>query len=379
MLELLWLLLPAAAASGWLMAKRSAPRVGTPGTLLRSDIFKGLNYVLNEQPDKAIEVFLRLVEVDNETVETHMALGNLFRRRGEVDRAIRVHQNLIARPTLNVEQRAQALSELAADYMRAGLLDRAEGLYLELAHEEVHAPAALTALVEIYQQERDWERAIEARRKLDGLTGQSQDEVIAQYYCELAEQTRHDRVAATTLLERALTSDARCARANFILGDMAREAGELRAAIGAYRRVYEQDPRLMPEIIGPLRRCYEQLGEPAALRGYLEEVAERDAQGAPVVVLAGLILSDEGPKAAIRFLEQQLQRSPTLPGLKSLIDIHLTEGTTPEEALLPRLRTYMHDVHEERPGYQCRHCGFTGHALYWQCPSCKAWNQLRPL
>ena len=130
MLYLLWLLLPVAALSGWWVASRRslARSYGRRATDFSSDYFEGLNYLLNEQPDKAIEVFIRMVEVDSETVDTHFALGNLFRRRGEVDRAIRIHQNLIARPTLSREQRTQALFELGADYMRAGVFDRAESL-----------------------------------------------------------------------------------------------------------------------------------------------------------------------------------------------------------------------------------------------------------
>ena len=187
MLELLWLLLPLAAASGWLAARRGVR--GTKAQLmpeLSSDYFQGLNYLLNEQPDKAIEVFVRMLEVNSDTVETHLALGNLFRRRGEVDRAIHIHQNLIARPTLKPEQRTQALMELGQDYMRAGLLDRAESLFEELVQVDAHTAAALQQLLVIYQQEKDWDRAIQTARRLGVVSGRNMAPVIAQYYCELA-------------------------------------------------------------------------------------------------------------------------------------------------------------------------------------------------
>ena len=179
---LFWLLLPLAAGASWWAARRGIARVsGAQVDRLRSTYFRGLNYLLNEQPDKAIEVFLQIAEVDSNTIETHLALGNLFRRRGEVDRAIRVHQNLVARPTLNAEQKTSALLELGEDYMRAGLLDRAETLFTDLVGIDARAPSALRHLISIYQQERDWHKAIDHARRLEQATGESQGRMIAQY------------------------------------------------------------------------------------------------------------------------------------------------------------------------------------------------------
>ena len=156
--DLLWLLLPLAAASGWLAARFEYRRNAAKQLDLPSAYFQGLNFLLNEQPDKAIEIFIRVLEVNSDTVETHLALGNLFRRRGEVERAIRVHQNLIARPTLGKEQRSQALLEPGQDYFKAGLFDRAENLFLELAEIRAHSEQALALLRHIYQQEKEWEK-----------------------------------------------------------------------------------------------------------------------------------------------------------------------------------------------------------------------------
>ena len=179
-MNLLWLLLPVAALSGWWIGRRRGnSNKNQSSSSIYPEYFKGLNFVLNEQPDKAIEVFIRMLEVDSETVETHLALGNLFRRRGEVDRAIRIHQNLIARPTLDREQRAHALLELGMDYMRLGLLDRAEGLFLELVESDLHLNQAYTELLEIYQQEKDWENAINIARKLELISGKKLNPVIA--------------------------------------------------------------------------------------------------------------------------------------------------------------------------------------------------------
>ena len=190
-LYLLFLLLPLAFLSGWLVAQRISAR-SSRGRVnaLSSDYFRGLNYLLNEEQDKAIEVFLRLAEYNRDTIETHLALGNLFRRRGEVDRAIRVHQHLVSRPNLNDEMKTIALLELGEDYMRAGLLDRAETLFTDLVAMNAHAPSALRHLIGIYQHERDWHQAIEHARRLEAMSGDSQQSTIAQFYCELAEQAR---------------------------------------------------------------------------------------------------------------------------------------------------------------------------------------------
>src|SRR3990172_4271983 len=216
--DLLWLLLPLAAASGWYVARLEQKRRVQKSLDLPSAYFTGLNFLLNEQPDKAIEVFIRVLEVNSDTVETHLALGNLFRRRGEVERAIRIHQNLIARPTLDKEQRSQALLELGQDYFKAGLFDRAENLFLELAEIRAHSEQALRLLLHIYQQEKEWEKAISVVRKLARVSGRNMNSMIAHFYCELAEQdiARSNHPSARDRLGQALAADGECVRASIL-------------------------------------------------------------------------------------------------------------------------------------------------------------------
>lgn len=168
----LGLLLFLAAALGWLFAKLPNRTNHGSGKPISREYYKGLNFLLAEKPDKALEVFIRMVEVDSETVETHFALGSLFRRRGEVDRAIRVHQNLIARPNLKREFKTQALFALGEDYMKAGLFDRAENLFLELSRDRRFQRDALNHLVAIYEQQKDWDQAVTAFRQLESATGE---------------------------------------------------------------------------------------------------------------------------------------------------------------------------------------------------------------
>lgn len=383
MLYLLWLLLPIAALSGWWVAARShaARSYGRRVTDFSSDYFKGLNYLLNEQPDKAIEVFVRMVEVDSETVDTHFALGNLFRRRGEVDRAIRIHQNLIARPTLSREQRTQALFELGADYMRAGVFDRAENLFIELIDMNAHVIPALRHLVDIYQQEKDWDKAITAARRLESATGKSMDTVIAQYYCELAEQAKQNGDAghALHMIKRALMCDHNCVRASILQGDMEAEAGDCKAAIRAYRRVGEQDIEYLPEVIEPLRECYQRIGDLQAMIEYLKQVLARYDSISPMLALAGLIRQEHGDLDAAEFITEQLRRRPSVRGLERLIELNLahSEGAARDNLFI--LRDLISKLLAEKPVYKCSHCGFTGKSLHWQCPSCKFWNTVKPI
>src|SRR5688500_2471596 len=185
-IEYWWLLaLPLFFALGWLAARVDIKQLLLESRALPVSYFKGLNFLMNEQPDKAIEAFIEVVKVDPQTVELHFALGSLFRRRGEVERAIRMHQNLVERTDLVEEQKLAALFELAQDYLKAGLLDRAEELFLKLEGTP-HAEGALKFLLEIYQQEKEWQKAIGAAQKLESVTGQSHQKEIANFYCELA-------------------------------------------------------------------------------------------------------------------------------------------------------------------------------------------------
>lgn len=382
MLDLLWLLLPVAAASGWWAAKRTAKgHKSAHRTDLNSVYFKGLNYLLNEQPDKAIEVFLRLVEVDNETVETHLALGNLFRRRGEVDRAIRIHQNLIARPTLDREQRAQGLLELGLDYMRAGLLDRAESLFQELIDMDDHSAAALTNLAEIYQQEKDWEQAIRVQQRLESITGVSLHAVIAQYYCELAEQARQigDGSRAAHMTERALNADPHCVRASLIEASLCVAADDYKGAINAYLRVEDQDPRYLTEVIGPLQECYRRMGKPTLMLDYLQRVVREYPDTSATLALAEVLHEAQGSQSAAQFIAKHLQQRPSVRGLERLIELHLADSGSVSRETLSTLKNLLGKLLEDKPVYQCEHCGFAGKSMHWQCPGCKHWSTLKPI
>lgn len=381
MMELLWLLLPVAAASGWLAAKRSGKPKETPGYNGTPSYFRGLNYLLNEQPDKAIDVFVEMLEVDSETVETHLALGNLFRRRGEVDRAIRIHQNLIARPTLSRDQRAQGLLELGQDYMRAGLFDRAENLFTELGEMNMYQEQALENLRVIYQQEKDWDKCLQVSARLEQISGRSLGTERAHFYCELAEEALsvNDADQARTFLKKAQGCDGNCVRATILLGEMEASAGSCKTAIRTFKRIENQDLTYIAEALPTLLECYRQVGSQNELMDYLRHLIEKDSGIATALALVDLIQEKEGEKSALRFLNDYLQHHPDLEGLDRLIGLNLSAGGKRATETLGILQQLLGRVLEEHPSYLCSHCGFTAKTLHWQCPGCKWWGSIKPV
>ncbi|MEM9533381.1 MAG: lipopolysaccharide assembly protein LapB [Pseudomonadota bacterium] len=380
--NLLWLLLPVAAASGWI-AHGFARRRRRAAALARfsTSYFRGLNYLLNEQPDKAIEVFLKIAELDRDTVETHLALGNLFRRRGEMDRAIRFHQNLVSREGLSQEQRTTAILELGEDFMRAGLLDRAERLFMELDKMKEHRPQALKHLIDIYQQEKDWDKSIEYARTLEKVSGEDMSPVIAQYFCEIAEAMwkAGNAASARNQARRALAVDASCVRASMLEGDMAIAEGECQAAIDSYRRATEQDMDYIPDILEPILRCYDSSGKRDEAIDFLRHVIENYQGVSPVIALAELTLETEGRGEAVEFISGQLRQRPSVRGLAYLIglNLHDSEGQARDNLLI--LQDLTSKLLEGKPVYRCNHCGFGTRSLHWQCPSCKRWNSVKPI
>ncbi|MCC5857939.1 MAG: lipopolysaccharide assembly protein LapB [Ectothiorhodospiraceae bacterium] len=382
--ELFWLLLPLAALSGWYLARRGNRTRGTPPREgLPDAYFQGLNYLLNEQPDKAIEVFTRMAEVDADTVETHFALGSLFRRRGEVERAIRIHQNLIARPSLTRAQRVQALLALGEDYLRAGLLDRAESLFQEVVESGEHVVQALAHLLDLYQQEREWEQARTVAERLGVLTGQDNSQIIAQFYCEQVEQAiaAGDRGRARALVKRALSTDSSCVRASLLQGRLERESGNHRAALKAYQRVRYQDLDYLPEVLQPMEACYAALDREQDYLAYLQAV-EQDYHGASLLLaIAEQIRRRQGEKAAADYLEQQLRRRPSVRGLNRLLQLNLELGEEQvgRDTVLPVLQELFDALLAAKPTYRCGRCGFTGRTLHWHCPSCRGWSTVKPI
>ncbi len=377
---LLFLLLPVAAASGWVLARRQDSD-SNETSHLPPDYFRGLSYLLDDQHDKAIDIFIRMLEEDSETVELHLAVGNLFRNRGEVDRAIRIHQNLVNRTTLSDEQRIQARFELGEDYMRAGLLDGAENLFRELVEKGEYLPESLRHLIDIYQQEKDWQKAIDAGFKLEQSGVTDVRPMIAQHYCELTEEAlkRGDLKQAQQMLKHARATWPQCVRASLIEGEMAMETERYEDARLAFQRIEQQDADYLPEVIPMLQECYRKTGTQQQMLDYLQTMVERHGSLGIMLALAEMICEQQGGQQAAAALLDYLEKHPSLRGLDQFVGLVSRCGDTPDQRVLAGVGSIINRLVEDDPDYLCRNCGFQGKVLHWQCPSCKSWGTVKPL
>jgi lipopolysaccharide biosynthesis regulator YciM len=375
---LFFLLLPLAAWTGWLAAKGQKSRRRKQGSLLSSQYFRGLNYLLNEESDKAIEEFVKLAEVNRNTVDTHMALGTLFRRRGEMDKAIRYHKHIISRPNLDDEQRERVLFELAMDYMRAGLLDRAESLFLELTDSELMAGRARRHLLDIYQQEKDWLKAVEQAQSLHLRDGTADVGLIAQLYCELADEalTRDDLESATQHLRQARRYLPGIGRARLIEGRIAQSNRDFSLAADCFREACERDPDLLVLCANELVECHRQSKRMAELMEWLRPESSRPDSNAPVLLLARLT-AESDPEGAANLLLEGLEKRCTVRGLEYLMELLNTHELGLSDVGPQLIRDLMQRLMQGQPVYRCEQCGFSGTTHHWMCPSCRSWNSTR--
>jgi lipopolysaccharide biosynthesis regulator YciM len=379
--EYWWLLgFPLFFGLGWLAARIDIRHLVRESRALPRSYFRGLNFLLNEQPDKAIEAFIEVVKVDPETVELHFALGSLFRRRGEYDRAIRMHQNLLERSDLAADQRAAALFELGLDYLKAGILDRAEDVFGRLA-EGPRAPEARGYLLEIYQAEKDWVKATALARRIETESGESRAMQIAQFLCEqAATEATHSRPdAARALLGEALEAHRRCVRASVLLGDLEREAGDLGAAISQWKHIENQDPAYLALIAQRLLDAHRDIGRLEEglrlLAGYLERYPSLDL----LDTVFQYTLEAQGAEAAYRLVRDELRRNPTLLGLDRLLEAQIVSDAHPERRRdLELVRNLVHSHTRKLARFRCDKCGFKARQFHWRCPGCGGWETYPP-
>jgi lipopolysaccharide assembly protein B len=380
-LEYWWLLgFPIFFGLGWLAARIDIKHLVRDSRALPNSYFKGLNFLLNEQPDKAIEAFIEVVKVDPETVELHFALGSLFRRRGEYDRAIRMHQHLLERADLATEQRAAALFELGQDYLKAGILDRAEEVFHRLA-DGAHAAEARRFLLEIFQQEKDWEKAGAMAKRLESETGQARGKETAHFLCELAatEATHSRPDAARAHLEAALETNRKSVRASIQLGDLEKNAGNAEAAIEHWKRIEAQNPAYLALVAQRLLEAHREVGKLedglTLLAGYLERYPSLDLLDA----VFQSTLESKGPEAAYKLVRDELRRNPTLLGLDRLLEAQIVGAANPERRRdLELVRNLVHNHTRRLARYRCENCGFKARQFHWQCPACGGWETYPP-
>ncbi|HEV8501635.1 MAG TPA: lipopolysaccharide assembly protein LapB [Casimicrobiaceae bacterium] len=378
----LWWLLPIPAlffALGWIAARIDIKHLLRESRALPLTYFRGLNFLLNEQPDKAIESFIEVVKVDPQTVDLHFALGSLFRRQGETERATRMHQNLLDRPDLPADKREMATFELAQDFLRAGLLDRAEELFSKLAGTPFEH-ASLAHLISIYEQEKDWPRAIRATLRMEELSKTPYFKEIAEYHCEIAQAAlvRRDDEAVREEVGEALAAHRGCVRATLIAGDLARAAGETAEAIAQWQRIETQNPAFLSLAAD---RVADGFRAQSDVEQGIRVLSSWQAQYPSLDILHALfalVLEAKGPATAADLIKDELARNPTLVGLDRLLEAQLLSAP-PERRHDLELVKGLVGAHIKRLGmYRCEHCGFRARQFYWRCPSCQKWETYSP-
>ncbi len=379
-LDLWWLLaIPIAFALGWGASRYDLNKLLSENASLPRSYFRGLNFLLNEQPDKAIDAFIEVAKLDPETVELHFALGNLFRRRGETDRAIRVHQNLLGRADLPSSEHDHALYELGQDYLKAGLLDRAEETFQRLTKGD-YALDAQRALLTIYEIEKDWNRSIATARHLEGMGAAPLNVEIAQFHCELAQEALQcgDASGAVHQLQLALAANPRNARATILSGDAALAAHDQPGAIAHWRRVEEQNAAYLPLVADKLMQAYIALGRGVEgaelLMAYVNRYSFNDLLEVAFQYIADLC----GQKVAHGLARAQMEKAPNPSAMLFLLDVEIAAADESRRAELMMMRDLIQQRIKSLPRYTCQNCGFRARLFYWQCPGCSAWETYAP-
>lgn len=375
----LMLLLPAATGSGWLAARYCSVTRGRGSSELPvpDAYFKSLNFLLKEQHDKALDVLLQALEQHDEDLEIQLALGGLFRRRGEIERATQLHQGLIARAGLNPEQKGQVLFELANDYYKAGLFDRSENLLLEAAGRKELLEPSLQLLVQIYENENEWKSAIEVAGRLDKLTGGDLRLVIAQYHCELAERevSAGKYPLAQAQIAEALVLDPSCARARILEGRLQAFSGNHLEAVGSWSGLLRDHPEMLFEVIHLVKASSSALGNLSLFRGFLDQAITATGDERLELILADHLAETGLERDAEEVLLKLVKEAASLPALHRLLQFRSLNTTDSQIGADYRLlRHVIGKSLSDLPGYECRSCGFQGRSLHWQCPSCRTWN-----
>jgi len=380
----LWYLLslPLLFAAGWFFRGFESRVRETDNAALPRSYFRGLNHLLNDQPDKAIDAFIEVVKLDSETIELHQALGNLFRRRGEFDRAVRIHTHLLNRADLPARQRSQALEELGQDYLKAGLLDRAEDAFSQLLQDRHHRFDALRALLRIYQMEREWLKAVDCARQLQRDAGESHYVAISHYYCELAGEAlaRNDLDDAQRAIDEALAANRKSIRALILAGDIAAKRGDPDGALRQWRRVEDASAEHVPLIAA-------RVADAMAAQGHEDDALnwlERALLDAPSIDLLDIVAQRatewRGAAAAEHLIAQETQRHPSLLGFERLLEarmaINQSNGTDDDELRL--LSSLLSNHTQKLARYRCSKCGFRAREFHWNCPGCSTWDSYPP-
>ncbi len=379
--EYWWLLiLPLFFTLGWIAARVDIKQLIAESTILPAAYFKGLNFLIGDQHQKAVEAFTEAIHANSDSLELHFALGSLFRRTGETDRAINMHLNLLDKKELTENQKDAVRAELAQDYLKAGLYDRAEELFKNLKDKRYHQPA-LRALLEIYVREREWVQAIETATELERVSGIPFRKEIAQYHCELAMNAMIDQQPDQVRLHlaNALDANKKCVRANVLWGDLEMQSGSHAAAISHWKHIEFQDPQYLGLIAPKLLQSYAAIDKTQEGISLLKTYSENYKLPSLMTALYEATIAAEGAESAAKLARNELIRQPSLQTLDQLLQARAISDNSSKSKGYEDIQLMQQTVRNaigNRAAYHCNQCGFRAKQYHWQCPACNAWESL---
>ncbi len=383
MLGLLFLLLPVAMGYGWFMGRNSVKQNDHSAQQELSIKYStGLNYLFSNQQDKAIDYLLEALKVEDDTVEAHFAMANLFRRRGELDRALKVHEHLVRQKHLPNSAKQQAVFELAKDFLSAGLYDRAESMFHKLLKSKTYGLKSLTALMQIYQSTKDWHQGIALKKAIAKTRDTKLLHTLANFYCELASTAleKDEFIEVIELLDNALSHDPNSSRANWLMAQIYENHQQYNEACQCYKAIYEQDKEFFPDVIEKMFLCYQALDAEKEFFQFIRKVYEETGSTSALIKYLSHIEQVKGANHAKNFILSALKRRPTIRGFKHFVKMQMgdrqPESTADNlEVITELVAAYLNVKHR----YSCRTCGFNSSTHYWSCPSCHDWEQLKPV
>lgn len=368
---------------GWFMGRNSVKQNDHSAKQELSIKYStGLNYLLSNQQDKAIDYLLEALKVEDDTVEAHFAMANLFRRRGELDRALKVHEHLVRQKHLPNSAKQQAVFELAKDFLSAGLYDRAESMFHKLLKSKIYGLKSLTALMQIYQSTKDWQQGIVLKKAVVKTRDKKLLHTLANFYCELASTAleQDEFIEVIELLEHALSHDPNSSRANWLMAQIYENHKQFNEACQCYKAIYEQDKEFFPDVIEKMFLCYQALDAEEEFFKFIKKVYDETGSTSALIKYLSHIEKAKGLNHAKTFILSALKRRPTIRGFKHFVKMQMTESESDNtsenlEVIRELVSAYLNVKHR----YSCRTCGFNSGTHYWSCPSCHDWEQLKPV
>ena len=347
------------------------------------EYLQSMNYLLSEQHDKALDSFMSMVSVSKDTVETHIVLGNMFRNRGEVDRAIRIHQNLIARPELHPSLRQECSLELAKDYLKSGFLDRAEIILTKLSNEVEKPVRVLNYLKEIYEKEKEWEKAISTANKMHSVANKDLSDVISHYYCELTELElniyQNDNFKkAKKYINKAISYNNMSLRALILIGDISYESKNFSDALKKYLSIYENYPEESYLVLEKIKSSYDKLNNKGDFFEFFKSIANVRS---PIEAFSNIDKNSYGDLSSEEisnlYENEFLNNRVNLSQLSDYLNLIQENKVAFDNKSLNNIKTCIDKFSSKTNSHKCTQCGFASIKHFWQCPSCQQWSSIK--